>query len=136
MVNSKDNEEGLFTIGIVSRMVDINPQTLRIYEKRGLVIPSRSGGNTRLYSRDDLEKIRLIVTLTRELDVNLAGVEVILNLMDRIHSLEVEYGNTVKMIIERIMKEFDTYAKPEEGALVPLSSNKPQLKITREYKRR
>ncbi|MBU1627823.1 MerR family transcriptional regulator [bacterium] len=136
MVNWEGDKEGLFTIGVVSQMLEINPQTLRIYERRGLIDPSRSKGNTRLYSRIDVERVRLIVTLTRELDVNLAGVEVIMNLLERIHSMEKEYGNTVKKIIKRIMGEFDLHTKPEEGALIPLRSKSTKLSITREYKRR
>jgi len=131
VVNEKENNEGLFTIGIVAKMVDINPQTLRIYERKGLIVPVRSDGNTRLYSRENVERIRMIVTLTRELDVNLAGVEVIMNLLERMQNLEVEFGNVIKQILERIMSEFDLDVKPEEEALIPLSKKSTKLWFNR-----
>jgi len=129
MVEWDDDKKGLYSIGVVSKIVEINPQTLRLYEKRGLVVPSRSKGNTRLYSKADIEKIRMILTMTRELDVNLAGVEVILNLLDRIKRLEAEYGKTVKKIIQRVMEEFNPEARPEDGALIPIP--KTNLKIAK-----
>jgi len=131
MVNWTKGDEAVFTIGVVSKMLEINPQTLRIYEKRGLIEPSRSKGNTRLYSHVDVEKIRIIIRLTQELDVNLAGVEVVFNLLNRIQNLEEEFGNVVKNIMQRLMNDIDSYVSPEDGALVPLRSNVTKLKIVK-----
>ena len=71
-------------ISAVSQKYDIHPQTLRLYEREGLLKPSRTEGNTRLYSEEDLEQLETILTLTRDLGVNLAGVEIILNLRRKI----------------------------------------------------
>ncbi len=82
--------EEYFTISVVAKRFDIHPQTLRIYEREGLLSPQRTEGNTRLYSRVDIERLRTILNLTRELGVNLAGVEVILHMKNQIEELEQE----------------------------------------------
>jgi len=79
-----------YHISAVARMYDVHPQTLRLYEREGLLKPSRSEGNTRLYSEKDLERLELILNLTRDLGVNLAGVEVILNMRQRMVEIEKE----------------------------------------------
>ncbi len=71
-----------YTISAVAEMFDIHPQTLRMYEREGLLKPSRSDGNTRLYSDEDLERLEVILSLTRDLGVNLAGVEIIINMRE------------------------------------------------------
>ena len=73
-----------FTISAVAEMFDIHPQTLRMYEREGLIAPGRTQGKTRRYSREDLDKLEVILTLTRELGVNLAGVEVILDMREKL----------------------------------------------------
>jgi MerR family transcriptional regulator/heat shock protein HspR len=77
----------------VAELYDIHPQTLRLYEREGLLRPDRSDGNTRLYSSDDLERLEFILTLTRELGVNLAGVEVILNMRENMSRLQQEVAS-------------------------------------------
>ena len=79
-------QEGL-SIGVVARSYQIHPQTLRLYEREGLLRPSRSTGNTRLYSEDDLRRLQLILTLRRDLWVNLAGVGVILNMRETMEKM-------------------------------------------------
>ncbi|MBN1565189.1 MAG: MerR family transcriptional regulator [Anaerolineae bacterium] len=76
-----------YTIGIVAQMVELHPQTLRNYEQQGLVVPQRSDGNIRLYSQREVDRLLKINRLTQELGINLAGVEVILNLTDQIETL-------------------------------------------------
>lgn len=76
--------QGYVMISIVSERYNIHPQTLRLYEREGLILPERTGGNTRLYGPRELKRLELILRLTRELGVNLAGVEVILNLVNRL----------------------------------------------------
>lgn len=90
MNESSNFDEPLFYIGVTSRMVSLHPQTLRHYEDLGLVVPQRSDGNTRLYSMRDVERLQKISRLTNELGVNLAGVEVILNLLERVDFLQRE----------------------------------------------
>lgn len=79
-----------FTISVVSDMFDIHPQTLRLYEREGLLRPHRSSGNTRLYSRQDIEHLSTILNLTREMGVNLAGVTVIMDLLKKLHHVQKE----------------------------------------------
>jgi MerR family transcriptional regulator, heat shock protein HspR len=84
--------EPLYYISVVARMVNIHPQTLRNYERLGLVCPTRTDGNVRLYSDQDIERVRKICRLSDELGVNLAGIEIVLNLLDRVEQLQQEMG--------------------------------------------
>ena len=83
-------DEPVYLISIVAKILDIHPQTLRQYERENLINPSRSDGRIRLYSQRDIDKIKLILRLTRELGVNLAGVDIILNLKESIDEMEKE----------------------------------------------
>jgi MerR family transcriptional regulator, heat shock protein HspR len=83
-------EEPVYQISIIASMLDIHPQTLRHYEREGLVIPSRTIGKIRLYSQKDIDDLRLILRLTRELGVNLAGVDIIVELKHNVYALEKE----------------------------------------------
>ncbi len=94
-----------FTISIVSQMYGIHPQTLRLYEREGLLIPHRSEGNRRLYSREDLRRLRIILSLTRDLGVNLAGVEIILGMRDRMRALQKEVQEFVQQLRQEVMRE-------------------------------
>lgn len=89
---------GKYTIGVVSQLLDIHPQTLRAYEKSGLVSPGRSSGNTRLYCDEDVERLEKILHLSRDLGVNLAGVEIIFGLLDRIEKMEEAFEEEKKKI--------------------------------------
>ena len=91
-----------YHISSVAKMYNIHPQTLRLYEREGLLKPSRSEGNTRLYSEDDLRRLELILNLIRDLGVNLAGVEVILNMRAKIERIESEVGE----FLEYVRREF------------------------------
>lgn len=86
----RDPKSGSFMIGVVAARYEIHPQTLRLYEREGLLLPSRTEGKTRLYSEEDLERLEFILSLTRDLGVNLAGVEVVLNLRDRMEKMQEE----------------------------------------------
>jgi len=83
-------DEPCLTIGVVARLVNLHPQTIRNYEDLGLVMPHRTEGNIRLYSPREIERLHKINRLTQELGVNLAGVEVILHMADQIETLQVE----------------------------------------------
>jgi MerR family transcriptional regulator/heat shock protein HspR len=83
-------DEPVYLISIVSKILDIHPQTLRQYERENLITPSRSNGRIRLYSQRDIDKIKLILRLTRELGVNLAGVDIILRMKETIDKMEKE----------------------------------------------
>ena len=82
------DEKGRYMISVAAELVGMHPQTLRIYEQKGLVRPTRTAGNTRLYSDGDLERLRLIQRLTTELGLNLAGVEMVLRMEDQLSRME------------------------------------------------
>jgi len=98
-------EHRLFMISVVSEMLGIHPQTLRIYEREGFIKPKRSGGNTRLYSEEDVEKLEMILRLTRELGVNLAGVEVILSMREKMEQLQHEMEETIQLLRDELESE-------------------------------
>ncbi len=100
----------LYTIGVVARMYDIHPQTLRLYEREGLLKPSRTEGNTRLYSDEDLQRLEFILFLTRELGVNLAGVDIILNMKEQMEELQKQ----IDQLFEIIQKELSKVRSTEE----------------------
>ncbi len=83
-----DQDKPLYVISVAAELVDMHPQTLRLYERKGLIEPSRSAGKTRLYSQRNIEQLREIRRLTQELGVNLAGVEEIIRLRDRLDQLQ------------------------------------------------
>ncbi|PIE31695.1 MerR family transcriptional regulator [candidate division KSB3 bacterium] len=93
-----DRGRPLFMISVVAEMLDIHPQTLRLYEREGLVVPQRTGGNTRLYSQEDIDKLRRVLRLTRELGVNLAGVEVILSMREKMEQMQEAMEQLVQYV--------------------------------------
>jgi MerR family transcriptional regulator/heat shock protein HspR len=110
-------------ISVVAEMLDIHPQTLRLYEREGLVIPQRTEGNTRLYSQEDIDKLRRILRLTRELGVNLAGVEVILSMRDRMEQMQEAMEQLVQYAqqLEQQVKATHQDSQPSKSALVKVS---------------
>jgi MerR family transcriptional regulator/heat shock protein HspR len=121
---SKSSPKNVYHISIVSQMFNLHPQTLRLYEREGLLTPSRSQGNTRLYSDEDLHQLELILNLIRDLGVNLAGVEVILNMRQKMQQMATE----VNELLEYVGKEFfrgkeDEFEARKKG-LVRLSQTK------------
>jgi MerR family transcriptional regulator, heat shock protein HspR len=96
--------QSFYHISTVAQRYKIHPQTLRLYEREGLLKPSRSDGNTRLYSDEDLKRLEVILNLIRDLGVNLAGVEVILNMRQRIEHIEAE----VNSFLEYVRSEYFT----------------------------
>ena len=100
--------KSFFMISVVAQKYNIHPQTLRLYEREGLLLPSRTEGNTRLYSDDDLAQLETILSLTRDLGVNLAGVEIILNMrrkMERMQGEVNEFLGHVREELERANQE-------------------------------
>src|SRR3954454_23172288 len=85
---ARSKSKAAFMISAVAEQYEIHPQTLRLYEREGLLAPSRSEGNTRLYTEDDLERLEVILHLTRDLGVNLAGVEIILNMREKMEAMQ------------------------------------------------
>ena len=99
------NKRPRYLISVVADMFDVHPQTLRTYEREGLVRPARSQGNTRLYSDEDVARIELILRLTKELGVNLAGVEVILNMRERMEQMQREMAETFETMLRTVEEE-------------------------------
>ena len=97
---SAGSRQGLFRIGVISRRFGIHPQTLRMYEREGLLRPARTEGNTRLYDADTIERLEIILTLTRDLGVNLAGVEVILHMKERMEKMQGEVRTVLTTLRE------------------------------------
>jgi MerR family transcriptional regulator/heat shock protein HspR len=110
-----------YTISAIASQYDIHPQTLRLYEREGLLKPSRSEGNTRLYTDADIERLEVILSLTRDLGVNLAGVEIILNMREKMDEMQREFENFVASLRDHIQDFQFEQPPPEAGALIPVS---------------
>jgi MerR family transcriptional regulator, heat shock protein HspR len=111
-----------YMISVAAELVGMHPQTLRIYEAKGLVLPKRTPGNTRLYSEVDLERLRLIQKLTTELGLNLAGVETVIKLEDemrrlrgRLERLEREMREEIRKVHRQYKREIVLYRDPDES---------------------
>ena len=98
----RDPKAGCYMIGVVALRYQIHPQTLRLYEREGLLLPSRTEGKTRLYSEEDLERLEFILSLTRDLGVNLAGVEVVMGLRDRMQKMQDEMRQLMERYEEKL----------------------------------
>ena len=111
-----------YTISAVAEIYEIHPQTLRLYEREGLLKPSRSDGNTRLYTDKDLERLEIILSLTRELGVNLAGVEIILNMRAKMDAMQQEFERFFEYLrthAGEFSHQVETFSESE--ALIPIS---------------
>ena len=120
----KRRKGGTYTISAVATQYEIHPQTLRLYEREGLLKPSRSEGNTRLYTDSDLERLEVILSLTRDLGVNLAGVEIILNMREKMDAMQREFERFFAYLqshAEEFSHLTETPPPPEAGALVRTS---------------
>jgi MerR family transcriptional regulator/heat shock protein HspR len=118
-----------YMISAVAEMYTIHPQTLRLYEREGLLIPSRSNGNTRLYAPDDLERLETILNLTRDLGVNLAGIEIILNMRDRMRRMQDEMQAFVDFVQQDLLERSEKGRPGTQNALVRVPP--PQIVRTR-----
>jgi len=120
-----------YTISAVAEMFEIHPQTLRLYEREGLLKPSRSVGNTRLYTDPDIERLEVILSLTRELGVNLAGVEIILNMREKMDAMQREFERFFEHLRSHI-GDFPSQVEnfPGSEALIPISRLNVSIKRT------
>jgi MerR family transcriptional regulator/heat shock protein HspR len=115
---TKRGGKAYYMISAVAQKYDIHPQTLRLYEREGLLRPSRTEGNTRLYSEEDLEQLETILSLTRDLGVNLAGVEIILNMRRRIQQMQVEVNEFMAYVKKELARGIDDWEARLSTALV------------------
>lgn len=100
-------QKGYFSISAVAKMFSVHQQTIRIYEKQGLIAPKRSTGNTRLFSEEDIDRLEEVIYLTHELGINLAGVEMILKLKKQIHKMQREMNKLFDTTQKELDKEVD-----------------------------
>jgi MerR family transcriptional regulator, heat shock protein HspR len=110
-----------YMISSVAELYKLHPQTLRLYERVGLLKPSRSQGNTRLYTDDDLERLEVILTLARDMGVNLAGIEIILNMREKMVEMEkqmTEFTTVMQQELSRVARHAET-ERPPRHAIVP-----------------
>ena len=114
-MSQEDRDIPLYMIGIVAQMLSIHPQTLRLYEREGLVRPGRSQGNKRLYSTRDVERVKFILHMTRDMGVNLAGVEVILRMREQIDEMQREMEGLVGYVREELKKEISRRMHRRKG---------------------
>jgi MerR family transcriptional regulator/heat shock protein HspR len=112
-----------YTISAIAELYDVHPQTLRLYEREGLLKPSRSQGNTRLYTDSDLERLEVILTLTRDLGVNLAGVEIILNMREKMDTMQREF--------ERFFEYLRTHASEFSQQVEQISASEALIPVSR-----
>jgi MerR family transcriptional regulator/heat shock protein HspR len=99
-----EDTQAVFSISSIAKMLSVHPQTLRFYERAGFVKPVRTRGDTRLYSQQDIAQLRLILHLTRDLGVNLAGVEIILRMQHQLEAMQGEIDHLRQMLSERVQQ--------------------------------
>jgi MerR family transcriptional regulator, heat shock protein HspR len=109
-----------YMISSVAEQYEIHPQTLRLYEREGLLKPSRSEGNTRLYTADDLERLEVILHLTRELGVNLAGVEIVLNMREKMAEMQAQIEEFVATLNRELVARRRAPEPQDEHGLIPV----------------
>ena len=119
----KTKSKAAYMISAVAEQYEIHPQTLRLYEREGLLKPSRSEGNTRLYTDDDLERLEVILHLTRDLGVNLAGVEIILNMRERMGEMQAQIQEFVASLNRELVAR--AAPAPSRNTLIPVINAKP-----------
>ncbi|HEV8641191.1 MAG TPA: MerR family transcriptional regulator [Methylomirabilota bacterium] len=117
-----DRSKPLYTIGVVASMLKVHPQTLRFYEKKELLRPSRTEGRTRMYSQEDVEELARLIRLTRDLGVNLAGVEIILRMRRRMIEMQKQIEDLLVYVRESGEDGRGREARPPREALVRAAS--------------
>src|SRR5579883_376623 len=118
---TKRKSKGAYMISAVAEMYDIHPQTLRLYEREGLLKPSRTEGNTRLYTDSDLERLELILSLARDLGVNISGIAIILQMRERMEEMQRQMAEFVNYVRSEVMtRAQQASVDASRGAIVPL----------------
>ncbi len=116
---TKRKGKGAYMISVVAEMYEIHPQTLRLYEREGLLKPSRSEGNTRLYTEEDLKRLEFILSLARDLGVNIAGIAIILNMREKMEHMQKQMQDFVQYVQQEVWNRAHA-SMPKEDAIVPL----------------
>jgi MerR family transcriptional regulator/heat shock protein HspR len=118
--STRERSKASYMISSVAEQYGVHPQTLRLYEREGLLKPSRSDGNTRLYTDEDLERLEVILHLTRDLGVNLAGVEIILNMRAKMEAMQGQIEEFVQSLNHELANRPRTGQKEEQNSLIPV----------------
>jgi len=126
-----DEKKRLFMISAVAERFDVHPQTLRLYERDGLLKPLRTQGNTRLYSDEDIERLKIILNLTRNLGVNLAGVEIILNMREKMSTMQKEMNDFLEFFLEQLSSAGVMKEDVRQRALARIPSGAIQVLLDR-----
>jgi MerR family transcriptional regulator/heat shock protein HspR len=113
-VKAKKRAKAGYMISAVAELYKLHPQTLRLYERVGLLKPSRSQGNTRLYTDSDLERLDVILTLARDMGVNLAGIEIILNMREKMIEMERQMGEFAHVVQQELSRVAASHARGRE----------------------
>src|SRR5579871_9740 len=121
----KAKSKAAYMISAVAEQYAIHPQTLRLYEREGLLKPSRSDGNTRLYTEDDLGRLEVILHLTRDLGVNLAGVEIILNMREKMGEMQAQIQEFVATLNRELVARSNPQPPPSRNTLIPVINARP-----------
>ena len=119
-MTAKRKSKGAYMISSVAEMYGIHPQTLRLYEREGLLKPSRTEGNTRLYTDEDLQRLEFILNLARDLGVNISGIAIILQMRERMEIMQKQMQEFVGYIQEEVMSRAHQAADASRGAIVPI----------------
>src|SRR2546430_11740390 len=117
---TKRKSKGAYMISAVAEMYGIHPQTLRLYEREGLPKPSRTEGNTRLHTDEDLERLEFILSLARDLGGNIAGMAIILQMRERMEEMQRQIQDFVQYIQQEVLTRASAAADPSKGAIVPV----------------
>jgi MerR family transcriptional regulator/heat shock protein HspR len=128
---AKTKSKAAYMISAVAEQYAIHPQTLRLYEREGLLKPSRSDGNTRLYTEEDLERLEVILHLTRDLGVNLAGVEIILNMRAKMGEMQLQIQEFVATLNRELVSRGVRPPAEERNGLVPVINARPPVPASR-----
>src|SRR5215470_5791346 len=128
---TKRRSKGAYMISAVAEMYGIHPQTLRLYEREGLLKPSRTEGNTRLYTDEDLQRLEFILNLARDLGVNISGIAIILQMRERMEEMQCQIQDFVKYLQEEVMSRANAANDPSRGAIVPIRRPLPPQPVIR-----
>ena len=116
----KAKSKAAYMISAVAEQYELHPQTLRLYEREGLLKPSRTEGNTRLYTDEDLLRLEFILSLARDLGVNISGMAIILQMRERMEEMQRQIQEFVQYIQQEVLTRASAAADPSKGAIVPL----------------
>ena len=119
-MSTREKSKAAYMISSVAEQYGVHPQTLRLYEREGLLKPSRSDGNTRLYTDEDLERLEVILHLTRDLGVNLAGVEIILNMRAKMSAMQGQIEEFVQSLNHELANRTFAGQPADRNSLIPV----------------